>query len=97
MVTSILLAILMSQRWDHAFSAELTLAVAIEAGVSTMYGLLSWLDRMLSSIHPLMSFRFVGLGEDPDILAIRAPGLFGVRLYCPSLPCDHLIIDLIWA
>jgi hypothetical protein len=45
----------MSQRWGHAFSAELTLAAAIEAGVSTMYGFLSWLDRMLTSIHPLMN------------------------------------------
>jgi hypothetical protein len=44
----------MSQRWDHAFYAELTLAAAIEAGVSTMYGFLSWLDRMPSSIPPLM-------------------------------------------
>jgi hypothetical protein len=44
----------MSQRWDHAFYAELTLAAAIEAGVSTMYGFLSWLDRTPPSIHLLM-------------------------------------------
>jgi len=28
--------IVMSQRWDNAFVAELTLAAAIEAGISTM-------------------------------------------------------------
>ena len=31
---------------------------------------------------PLHSF--VGLGEDPQVLAIRAPALFGVRVYAFS-------------
>jgi hypothetical protein len=82
-VTSILLAILMSQRWDHALSTELTLpvAVAIEASVCTIvcmafyHGSIACFLRFTRSVN----FRLVGLGEDPGILAIRAPGLFGVR------------------
>lgn len=43
-------------------SPDLTLASAIEAGVSTI---------------------FVGLGEDPYVLAARAPALFDVSLLLP--------------
>ena len=43
----------------HSVHTDLTLASAIEAGVSTI---------------------FVGLGEDPYVLAARAPALFDVSI-----------------
>lgn len=59
----------------HRGSIVMTLSSAIEAGVSTMY------------VHPRLYLlgrkrlswrRFVGLGEDPQVLAYRAPALFGL-------------------
>ena len=43
---------------------------------------LLWHDHIRFLFHPLTVFcqlRFVGLGEDPGVLAVRAPELFGVR------------------
>ena len=61
--------------WAHRVRIVMTLSSAIEAGVSTMY------------VHPRLHLvgrtqltwrRFVGLGEDPQVLAYRAPALFGL-------------------
>lgn len=39
-------------------------------------------ERISDDVHSTRSYlnRFVGLGEDPQVLAIRAPELFGVRI-----------------
>ena len=50
-------------------TSDLTLASAIEAGVSTI---------------------FVGLGEDPYVLATRAPALFDVSNLVPNQTCGPL-------
>ena len=47
---------------------------AIEAGVSTMY---VW-QLSLFICRWTLPYSFVGLGEDPQVLAIRAPALFAV-------------------
>jgi hypothetical protein len=53
---------------------------------------LHWQDTFLMDIA-----RFVGLAEDPQVLAVRAPELFGVCLsYSPAysiLTCDQLPDD----
>ena len=59
----------------------MTMSSAIEAGVSTMWVLFATL--LTKDIWQLD--RFVGLGEDPQVLAIRAPSLFAVRLLLESL------------
>lgn len=69
-------------RCSHVFRAALTLSSAIEAGVSTMSVALS-IPSLLSDCSDFGHRSFVGLGEDPHVLAMRAPELFGVRIwYC---------------
>ena len=63
----------------------MTLSAAIEAGVSTMYVLISHISCNCTGSNNQVN-RFVGLGEDPGILAIRAPQLFGVGPYYHSIP-----------
>lgn len=58
----------------------LTLASAIEAGVSTMY-VKPLSDRSWMETDPEFFPSFVGLGEDPQVLAQRAPELFQVRTH----------------
>jgi len=60
----------------------MTMSSAIEAGVSTMWVVC----RFRSSTKSIWLLdRFVGLGEDPQVLAIRAPSLFAVR----ALVCNN--------
>jgi hypothetical protein len=54
----------------------LTLSSSLDAGVSTMY--VDPTCRIVSLTW--FVFRFVGLAEDPQVLAERAPELFEVRI-----------------
>ena len=59
----------------HDAHTEQTVATVFEAGVSTVYVLLA---PLLGDVADVLFHSFVGLAEDPGVLAIRSPELFGV-------------------
>jgi len=63
------------------FPIALTMSSTIEAGASTMY--VHHTD-ICFILFTQQFFSFVGLGEDPRVLEIRAPELFGVCSYSLS-------------